>query len=109
MTVSTYGKLDYRETDEAAKSLLSSLSPTENKVRALVLADLAATAVSRGDIDRTASLVVESAPLAVRTEASLAVDRLWGVVEAIPDEPSGQPARIREWLTDALTSGSSRS
>jgi tetratricopeptide (TPR) repeat protein len=109
LTVSTYGKLDYRETDEAAKSLLNSLSPTENKVRALVLADLATTAVNRGDIDRTASLVVDSAPLAVRTEASLAVDRLWGVVEAIPDERHGQPARIREWLTDALTSGSSRS
>jgi hypothetical protein len=32
--------------------------------------DLATTAVTRRDIDRTASLVVESAPVAVRTEAN---------------------------------------
>lgn len=108
LTVSTYGKLDYRETNAAAKALLNSLSPTENKVRALVLADLATTAVVRGDVDRTADLVMESAPLAVRMEASLAVDKLWGVVEALPDEQQGQPAHLREWLTDALTSGSSR-
>ncbi|WP_018685249.1 hypothetical protein [Actinokineospora enzanensis] len=105
LTVSTYGRLGYRETETAAKSLLDSLSPTENKVRALVLVDLAATSVNQGDLDRAADLVAESAPLAVRTEASLAVDRLWDLVEVLPDDRGGRPLRLREWLTDTLASG----
>lgn len=106
LTVSTYGRLDYWETDDAAASLLSSLAPTENKVRALVLADLATTAVQRGDLDRVGSLARQSAPLAVRTEASLAVNKLWDVVEKLPSE--GREARsISDWLTGELVSGGS--
>lgn len=102
LTVSTYGRLGHRETDSAASSLLRSLAPIENKVRALVLADLATTAVRRGDLDRTADLVSESAPLAVRTEASLAVDRLWGVVDELPPPVPGRPSPLHEWLTATL-------
>lgn len=102
LAVSTYGRLDHPETDTEADVLLRSLSPTENKVRALVLADLAASAARSGDVDRVGSLADQSAPLAVRTEASLALDRLWGVVEMLPEKGTSTGARTRERLTDKL-------
>ena len=40
MTVSAYTTLRHREATAAADSLLTSLSPMENKVRAIVLSDL---------------------------------------------------------------------
>lgn len=102
LAVSTYGRISHPETDTEAEILLRSLSPTENKVRALVLADLATSAARSGDVDRVGSLAGQSAPLAVRTEASLALDRLWGVVEMLPEKGTGTGARIRERLTDKL-------
>lgn len=102
LAVSAYGRLEHRETDDAAASLLGSLSPTENKVRALVLADLAASAARSGDIDRVDDLSKQSAPLAVRTEASLALDRLWEVVELLPAQGRGSGAKTRERLTESL-------
>ena len=103
MTVSTYSRLDHPETDAMARSLLASLSPTENKVRAIVLADLATSAAAHGDFDRAGSLANESAPLAVRTETSLATDRLWELVEVLPQQRGGSIAASRQRLIDQLS------
>jgi tetratricopeptide (TPR) repeat protein len=102
LAVSTYGRMNHPETDEAARVLLNSLMPTENKVKALVLADLATSAGRVADFDRVEMLANQAAPLAVRTEASLAIDRLWEVVELLPDDPRNAAGRTRKQLTEQL-------
>lgn len=84
LTVSTYGRMAHPATDSIAEDLLRSLSPLETKVGALVLADLAESAARSRDYDKAQSLTRRAAPLAVRTEASLAIDRLWETVEHLP-------------------------
>ncbi|MGW5741602.1 hypothetical protein [Amycolatopsis sp. NPDC003861] len=105
LAVSTYGRLHHRETDQLAATLLDSLAPTENKVRALVLADLATSAARGGDYDRVDALTSEAAPLATRTEATLAIDRLWEVVELLPTR-GGSAGQTRQQLTERLVAGS---
>lgn len=100
LAVSAYGRMQHPDTDQAAADLLASMSPTETKVKALVLADLATTAARGGDFDRVQALADESAPLAVRTEASVALDRLWELVELIPASSTGQ---VRTRLADQLS------
>ena len=102
LTVSTYSRMDHRDTDSVASSLLASLAPTENKVKALVLADLATSAARGSDFDRVQELTKKSAPLATKTEASLAIDRLWELVELLPDSPNGIAGQTREQLTEQL-------
>jgi hypothetical protein len=55
MTVSTCTTLRHRETTAAADSLLASLPPTRNKVRAIVLSDLTISAAQMNDYDRAAT------------------------------------------------------
>jgi hypothetical protein len=47
-------------------------------------------------------LAQESAPLATRTEASLAIDRLWEVVELLAAQRAGTAGQAREELTEQL-------
>lgn len=103
LAVSTYGRMAHPETDDLAATLLGSLTPAETKVRALVLADLATSVARRGDYDRLAVLAEDSAELATRTEASLALDRLWEVVDVIPHDATGTPRDVRERLTASLS------
>jgi hypothetical protein len=107
MTVSAYSRIDHPETDVMARSLLASLSPTENKVRAVVLAELASSAAAHDDFDRAGSLANDAAPLAVRTEISLATDRLWALVDALPQQAGGSITATRQWLIDQLSAPAS--
>jgi hypothetical protein len=52
LTVSTYSALRHRDTILAADTLLASLPPINNKVRAIVLSELTANAVQMKDYDR---------------------------------------------------------
>ncbi|MGH3770598.1 MAG: hypothetical protein ACRDRW_04240 [Pseudonocardiaceae bacterium] len=76
LAVSTYTALHHRDATAAADSLLASLSPTENKARALTLADLTTLAVHTKDFDRATSLVADAIEATTRTEASIARQRL---------------------------------
>jgi tetratricopeptide (TPR) repeat protein len=76
LTVSTYMALDHPDATAAADSLLTSLSPTENKVRAIVLADLTILAVRTKDFDRANALVHDAIDITIRTESSIARQRL---------------------------------
>ena len=105
LAVSTYSRLDHSDTDAMATSLLGSLTPTENKVRALVLADLATSAARHRNYDRAEELANVAAPLAVRTEASLATDRLWEMIELLPKQGNGNAVALREQVTEQLFSG----
>ncbi|HEX7662066.1 MAG TPA: helix-turn-helix transcriptional regulator [Pseudonocardiaceae bacterium] len=102
LAVSTYTRLSHPDTESVASNLLASLAPTENKVKALVLADLAVAAARSGDLDRVQPLANRSAPLAVHTEASLAIDRLWEVVELLPGSSTGTAGQTREQITEQL-------
>ncbi|MGW3472122.1 hypothetical protein ACWDKQ_27485 [Saccharopolyspora sp. NPDC000995] len=107
LAVSSYGRLGHRETDSLAGLLLSALSPTETKVRALVVADLALSAATRSDVDRADELATEALPLAVRTEASLAQDRLWELTEVLPqDSGRGTAEALRQRVTSGLLASS---
>jgi transcriptional regulator with XRE-family HTH domain len=76
LTVSTYTALHHRDATAAADSLLASLPPTENKDRAIMLADLTTLAVHTKDFDRANSLVGDAIKVTVRTETSIARQRL---------------------------------
>lgn len=104
LAVSAYGRIGHRETDGMANSLLDSLSPTETKVRALVIADLALSAGAAGEVDRAAELADRALPLAVRTEASLALDRLWELTEALPQD-RGSAGELRQRVRSGLLGG----
>lgn len=107
LAVSSYGRLGHSETDSLASSLLSALSPTETKVRALVVSDLALSAATRSDIDRADALAREAFPLAVRTEASLAQDRLLELTEVLPQGNGRDTAdALRQQITSALLGSS---
>lgn len=102
LAVSTYGRIQHPATDELASSLLRTLPPTNNKLKAIVLADLALSAARGGDLDRASELTEQAAPLALGTEGSMAQDRLWEVTELLPAGGSGDALRKR--LTNQLTS-----
>jgi hypothetical protein len=76
LTVSTYMALNHRDATAAADSLLASLSPTDNKARAFALADLTTLAVRNKDFDRASSLVPDAIEVTLRTESSIARQRL---------------------------------
>ncbi|WP_345365403.1 hypothetical protein [Saccharopolyspora cebuensis] len=104
LAVSSYGRLNHRDTDNLAGSLLKSLSPSETKVRALVVADLALSAATKADYDRADELTSQALPLAVRYEASLAQDRLWELTEKLPQAPGrGITRDLRQRITSGLT------
>jgi hypothetical protein len=84
MTVSTYTTLRHQEAAAAADSLLASLSPTDNKVRAIVLSDLTTNAAQAQEYDRANALVTDAIELTNRTETTLAKQRLLAVAATLP-------------------------
>ncbi|MFZ0875743.1 MAG: hypothetical protein WAN20_14645, partial [Pseudonocardiaceae bacterium] len=72
-----------------------SLSPMENKVRAIVLSDLTINAAQTNDYDQATVLVSEAIELTTRTETTLAKQRLLALAHAPTDEqrrPYRRPA-----------------
>jgi hypothetical protein len=108
LVVSTYGRMDHPETDDAADGLLRSITPTENKVKAVVLADLATSAARARDYDRVQVLSQRSTELALRTECSLAIDRLWDLAEVLPSGGSGTDQQVKDRLVEQLMTTSIR-
>lgn len=94
MTVSTCTTLRYRETTAAADSLLASLPPTRNKVRAIVLSDLTISAVQMNDYDRATTLVSDAIKLTAQTETSIAKHRLLALAAMLPSTSSTGPASV---------------
>lgn len=84
LTVSTYMTLHHRDATAAADSLLTSLSPADNKSRATALADLTTLAVQTKDFDRAHSLVTDAIETTVRTEISIARQRLLTLASTLP-------------------------
>ncbi|MGH3975669.1 MAG: helix-turn-helix domain-containing protein, partial [Pseudonocardiaceae bacterium] len=91
MTVSTYTTLHHPEANAAADSLLTSLSPMENKVRAIVLSDLTINAAQTNDYDRATELVSDAIELTTRTETTLAKQRLLALATTLPSANNGDP------------------
>lgn len=89
MTVSAYTTLRHRDATVAADSLLMSLSPMENKVRAIVLSDLTINAAQTNDYDRASTLVSDAIELTVRTETTLAKQRLLLLAATLPSTNNG--------------------
>lgn len=94
MTVSTCTTLRHRETTAAADSLLASLPPTRNKVRAIVLSDLTISAVQMNDYDRATTLVSDAIKLTAQTETSIAKHRLLALAATLPSTSSTGPASV---------------
>ncbi|MBV9013738.1 MAG: hypothetical protein JO272_17155 [Pseudonocardiales bacterium] len=103
VTVSTYMALGHRDATAAADFLLASLSPTENKARALVLADLTTLAVRTKDFDRATALAGDAIDVTVRTETSLARQRLLTLASALAtsSDPAATAA-LRDHIVSAL-------
>lgn len=103
LTVSTYMTLGHRDATAAADSLLASLSPTENKARALALADLTTLAVRTKDFDRANALFNDAIDVTVRTEASLARQRLLTLASTLTTSSDpGATGALRDHIMSAL-------
>lgn len=103
MTVSAYTTLRHRDATAAADSLLTSLSPMENKVRAIVLSDLTISAAQTNDYDRATELVSDAIELTTRTETSLARQRLLALAAGIPSTTNGDPTgALRDQIMSTL-------
>jgi transcriptional regulator with XRE-family HTH domain len=83
LTVSTYMALNHPDATAVADSLLASLPPTDNKARAYALADLTTLAVQNKDYDRANSLVGDAIDVTIRTENSIARQRLLTLASAL--------------------------
>jgi transcriptional regulator with XRE-family HTH domain/tetratricopeptide (TPR) repeat protein len=103
VTVATYMALGHRDATAAADSLLASLSPTENKVRALVLADLTTLAVRNNDFDRATALADNAIDVTARTKASLARQRLLTLASALATSNDPEATRaLRDHIMSTL-------
>jgi transcriptional regulator with XRE-family HTH domain len=103
MTVSAYTTLRHRDAPTAADSLLTSLSPMENKVRAIVLSDLTINAVQTNDYDRATALIPDAIDLTTRTETTLAKQRLLTLAATLPStSPAGPPSVLRDQIMSTL-------
>jgi hypothetical protein len=94
MTVSAYTILRHRDANAAADSLLTSLPPTHNKVRAIVLSDLTVNAVQTNDYDRATALASDAIEAASQTETSLAKQRLLALAATLQSTNNGDPANV---------------
>ncbi|MGB6165399.1 MAG: hypothetical protein WCF33_11140 [Pseudonocardiaceae bacterium] len=103
LTMSTYMTLGHRDATAAADSLLASLSPTENKARALALADLTTLAVRTKDFDRANALVNDAIDVTVRTEASLPRQRLLTLASTLTTSSDpGATSPLRNHIVSTL-------
>jgi hypothetical protein len=103
MTVSTYTTLRHREATAAADSLLTSLSPMENKVRAIVLSDLTINAVQTKDYDRANALAPDAIELTTRTETTLARQRLLALAATLPStSTAGRTRALHDQIMSTL-------
>lgn len=103
MTVSAYTTLRHREATAAADSLLTSLSPMENKVRAIVLSDLTINAAQTNDYDRATALISDALELTTRTETTLAKQRLLALAATLtPANNQGPTGVLRDQIMSTL-------
>ncbi len=94
MAVSAYVHLQHRALDRTAAAVLTALSPSENKVKAIVYADLATAAVQARDYERATTFVENSLDTTIRTETSIARGRLRALGRAIPKQTTD--SRVRQ-------------
>ena len=102
MTVTTYTTLRHRDTSTAADSLLASLPPINNKVRAIVLSDLTVNAAQTNDYDRATTLVSDAIKLTVQTETSMAKKRLLTLAATLSSAPTGSASLLRDEIMSTL-------
>ncbi|GAA1625421.1 hypothetical protein GCM10009679_33090 [Saccharothrix algeriensis] len=76
MTVTAYARLDHADLDSTADAVVAALPPTDAKIKAVILADVAAAAVQRGRNDRAALLGHQALDQTISQEASLGRQRL---------------------------------
>jgi tetratricopeptide (TPR) repeat protein len=103
LTLSTYITLNHPDTTATADSLLASLSPTHNQARAIALADLTTLAIRTKDFDRANALIGDAIDATVRTEASIARQRLMALASALTtsSDPSATGA-LRDHIVSTL-------
>lgn len=104
LTVSTYMALHHPDTTAAADSFLASLSPADNKDRAIALADLTTLAVRAKDFDRANLLVEDAIEVTVRTEISIARQRLLALASEFTTTTSNRSATsaLRDQIISSL-------
>jgi tetratricopeptide (TPR) repeat protein len=103
LTVSTYIALDHPDATAAADSLLASLSPTNNKARAIALADLTTLAVRTKDFDRANTLAADAIDVTVRTGTRIAKTRLLTLASTLTTSANhGATGALRDHIVSAL-------
>jgi tetratricopeptide (TPR) repeat protein len=103
LTVSTYIALNHKDATAAADSLLASLSPTENKARAFALADLTTLAVRTKDFDRANALAHDAIEVTIRTESSIAKQRLLTLASTLATSSDpGPTSALQDHIVSAL-------
>jgi transcriptional regulator with XRE-family HTH domain len=103
LTVATYIALNHKDATAAADSLLVSLSPIENKARAFALADLTTLAVRTKDFDRANALGHDAIDVTIRTESSIARQRLLTLASTLATSRDlGPTSTLRDHIISTL-------
>jgi hypothetical protein len=93
MAVSAYTHLQHKDLERTAASVLASLSQSDNKIRAIVYADLATAALQVKDYERAEDFVEKSLDTTMRTETSIAADRLRMLADSLATQTTDARAR----------------
>ncbi|WP_436785768.1 transcriptional regulator [Yinghuangia sp. YIM S10712] len=84
LAVSTLARLEHRDLEQEAERTESRLGANDAKIRAVVLADVAAAYVQVGNLDRAAVTARQAATATTRGEATLGRQRLLDLVDRLP-------------------------
>lgn len=93
MAVATYGRLGHPETQAAADSVISSLTPDRVKTKAIILSDVATARISAGDLDEGCDLARRALTATVEGEAILGRQRLIALRPQLDVHADAAPVR----------------
>ncbi|WP_418155042.1 helix-turn-helix domain-containing protein [Actinoalloteichus caeruleus] len=94
IVIATHNQIGSSEAESLTREVLSAMSPSENKVRALVLSHLARSAARSADYDRACHLARAARTLAIRTEASLARAQIQELRAVLPPRLAAEFAGV---------------
>lgn len=90
MAVAAYARLDHPDLADVATAALAALRPDDQKVRAVILGDVATAYTARGDYDQGAAVARDALAVTLESEATLGRQRLAALAAGLPDEPAAR-------------------
>jgi transcriptional regulator with XRE-family HTH domain len=90
MAVAAYARLDHPDLADVAAAALAALQDDDQKVRAVILGDVATAYTARGDYDQGATVARDALAVTLASEATLGRQRLSALAAGLPDTRAAQ-------------------